>query len=206
MILRKIPYQNQNNPNYYNQFYYNFHFQKININNNIYENYFQKLKKIKNIGELDLNYPKRINSINDTDSELSIHDNDKIINQNNNGTAKLFPIKKDQSSLKWKTFSNFPTQKKISDIIFKSDDKQYLIGNYNSPLIRQYNIQISRSNKKDKKNNNNYTPSDSTNEVNDSEIITQSFNKETYDDYYYIDNNKIIYNIYNPKQRNNIYK
>jgi len=206
MILRKIPYQNQNNPNYYNQFYSNPHFQKININNNIYENYFQKLKKIKNIGELDLNYPKRINSINETDSELSIHDNDKIINQNNNGTAKLFPIKKDQSSLKWKTFSNFPTQKKISDIIFKSDDKQYLIGNYNSPLIRQYNIQISRSNKKDKKNNNNYTPSDSTNEVNDSEIITQSFNKETYDDYYYIDNNKIIYNIYNPKQRNNIYQ
>ena len=209
MILKKFPYQIQKNSNLYNQYYSNPYPQNINLTNDIYENYYKKLKKIKNIGELDLNHPKRINSINDTDSELSIHDNEKIAKQNNNSTSKLFPIKKDQSSLKWKTFSNFPTPKKLSDIIFKSDDKINLIGIYDSPIIRQYNIQIPKTFKKEstnKKSNNYYTPSDSTFEVNDSDIVTQSYNKEPYDDCYYVDNNKIIYNFYNPNQRNNIYQ
>ena len=161
------------------------------------DNYYKEIKKIKNKGELNLNEHNRINVVNDTDSEISIQDtyyktNKKKTTKLKNST-KLLVTKTQQTFLNVnkKNLVNFKNQKKLSDYIVKTEDRNKM---YNSPNVsihgnnnliktpNKYNITIpgtlSRSNKKELINKLNFNDESMNenyiNEINDSSIFSQN--------------------------------
>ena len=135
------------------------------------ENYYKEIKKVKNKGELNLNEHNRINVVNDTDSDISIQDTyyktTKKKNMKLQNSTKLLVSKTQHTVLNVnkKNLVNFRTQKKLSDYIVKTEDRNKMYnspnvsinGNNNhltnTPNIKEYNITIpgslSRSNKKE---------------------------------------------------------
>ena len=130
------------------------------------ENLLRGIKKIKNKGVLALGEHNRTNVVIDTDSELSLSNEENLykkpIENSRKGTTKLLVSKMEQTQLNStsKKLLNIKSQKKerLSNYIVKTDEKihcdspnvDFKNGN-NTSISKEYNIKIPGSNSRNQK-------------------------------------------------------